>query len=73
MIKQGDKDFKKAIKLIKKVLENPSEAIEHSRIDRRYQILTQDYEKLSFEYDLLLTTYERLHSRHRRLLTSTSG
>ena len=38
MIKRSDKGFKNAIKLIKKVLEDPTEAIKHSTIEEAESI-----------------------------------
>ena len=59
MTKRRKKDYKTAVNLIKKIIEDPARA--HKTFEG-HRALKWDYEKLSYEYDLLLTAYERLKS-----------
>ena len=70
MTKRRKKDYKTAVNLIKKIIEDPARA--HKTLEG-HRTLKWDYEKLSYEYDLLLTAYERLKSRHEVLIISLSG
>ncbi len=70
MTRQKNINYKTAIKLIKKIIEDPTRA--HSALEVQKE-LKWDYERLSYEYDLLLTAYERLKSRHSALIISLSG
>ena len=70
MTRQKNINYEAAIKLIKKVIEDPARACGTLEIQKE---LKWDYEKLCYEYDLLLTAYERLKSRHSKLIISLSG
>tara|TARA_R110000824_G_scaffold266063_3_gene455032 strand:+ start:717 stop:938 length:222 start_codon:yes stop_codon:yes gene_type:complete len=69
----GPPNYRDAILLIQKILENPNSATKYYNMLKKHGTLEDDYHKLSFEYDALLSSYQRLQEDYGELITSLTG